>query len=56
LYPGFYRVGIGLLIEVGDQYLDEQGRPRPFSLEQVGRQVTPGLVVLRVDRRKHLTE
>ena len=51
--PGFYRVGIGSLVEIGDQTLDERGSPRPISLEQVGRQVTDASVVLRIDRRLH---
>ena len=51
--PGFYRVGIGSLVEIGDQTLDERGRPRPISLDQVGRQVTDDSVVLRIDRRHH---
>ena len=51
--PGFYRVGIGSLVEIGDQMLDERGRPRPISLDQVGRQVTDDSVVLRIDRRLH---
>ncbi len=50
--PGFYRVRTGSLVEIGDQTLDERGLPRPISLDQVGRQVTPGSVVLRVDRRQ----
>jgi len=51
--PGFYRVRIGSLVEIGDQTLDERGLPRPISLDQVGRQVTDDNVVLRVDRREH---
>ncbi len=51
--PGFYRVTIGSLVEIGDQTLDERGRPQPISLDQVGRQVTQGSVVLRIDRRQH---
>jgi hypothetical protein len=51
--PGFYRVRIGSLVEIGDQTLDERGRPRPISLDQVGRQVTDDNVVLRIDRRQH---
>jgi hypothetical protein len=51
--PGFYRVQIGSLVEIGDQTLDERGRPRPISLDQVGRQVTDDNVVLRIDRRQH---
>ena len=51
--PGFYRVRIGSLVEIGDQMLDESGRPRPISLDQVGREVTRERVVLRVDRRQH---
>ena len=50
--PGFFRVSIGSLVEIGDQTLDERGRPRPISLDQVGREVTRGLVVLRIDRRR----
>jgi hypothetical protein len=50
--PGFYRVRTGSLVEIGDQTLDERGLPRPISLDQVGRQVTPGSVVLRIDRRQ----
>ena len=53
LVPGFYRVEIGSLVEIGDQTLDEGGRPRPISLDQVGRQVTDDRVVLRIDRRLH---
>lgn len=52
-YPGFYRVRIGSLVEIGDQTLDERGRTRPISLDQVGRQVTDESVVLRIDRRHH---
>jgi hypothetical protein len=51
--PGFYRVRIGSLVEIGDQTLDERGLPRPISLDQVGRQVTNDNVVLRIDRRQH---
>jgi hypothetical protein len=51
--PGFYRVTTGSLVEIGDQTLDERGRPRPISLDQVGREVTHGSVVLRIDRRQH---
>jgi len=51
--PGFYRVRIGSLVEIGDQTLDERGRPQPISLDQVGRQVTDDSVVLRIDRRHH---
>jgi hypothetical protein len=51
--PGFYRVRIGSLVEVGDQMLDSHGRPRPVSLDQVGREVTRESVVLRIDRRQH---
>ena len=54
MVPGFYRVGSGSLVEIGDQTLDERGRPRPISLDQVGRQVTDDKVVLRIDRREHL--
>jgi hypothetical protein len=51
--PGFYRVCVGSLVEIGDQTLDERGRPHPISLDQVGRQVTDdNLVVLRIDRRQ----
>jgi hypothetical protein len=50
--PGFYRVSIGSLVEIGDQMLDESGRPRPISLDQVGRVVTQERVVLRIDRRQ----
>jgi hypothetical protein len=51
--PGFYRVGKGSLVEIGDQTLDERGRPHPISLDQVGRQVSDdNLVVLRIDRRQ----
>ena len=49
--PGFYRVGSGSLVEIGDQTLDERGRPHPISLDQVGRQVTDDSLVLRIDRR-----
>ena len=51
--PGFYRVRIGSLVEIGDQTLDESGRPCPISLDQVGREVTRERVVLRIDRRRH---
>ena len=54
--PGFYRVRIGSLVEIGDQTLDETGRPRPISLDQVGREVTRERVVLRIDRRQHPNE
>lgn len=50
--PGFYRVGVGSLVEIGDQTLDESGRPCPISLDQVGREVTRERVVLRIDRRQ----
>lgn len=50
--PGFYRVCTGSLLEIGDQTLDERGRPRPISLEQVGQLVTVESVVLRIDRRQ----
>jgi len=49
--PGFYRVQIGSLVEIGDQTVDARGRTCPISLDQVGRQVTNDNVVLRVDRR-----
>lgn len=49
--PGFYRVRIGSLVEIGDQTLDRHGRPCPVSLDQVGREVTRDRVVLRIDRR-----
>jgi len=51
--PGFYRVRIGSLVEIGDQMLDAHGRPCPVSLDQVGREVTRERVVLRIDRRQH---
>jgi len=50
--PGFYRVGVGSLVEIGDQTLDDRGRPCPISLDQVGRVVTVESVVLRIDRRQ----
>jgi len=50
--PGFYRVGVGSLVEIGDQTLDDRGRPCPISLDQVGRVVTGERVVLRIDRRQ----
>jgi len=50
--PGFYRVRIGSLVEIGDQMLDETGRPCPISLDQVGREVTRERIVLRIDRRQ----
>lgn len=50
--PGFYRVRIGSLVEIGDQTLDESGRPCPISLEQVGREVTRERIVLRIERRQ----
>ena len=50
--PGFYRVSIGSLVEIGDQMLDDSGRPRPISLDQVGREVTRERIVLRIDRRQ----
>ena len=50
--PGFYRVRIGSLVEIGDQTLDDSGRPCPISLDQVGREVTRERVVLRIDRRQ----
>jgi hypothetical protein len=49
---GFYRVRVGSLVEIGDQTLDESGRPCPVSLDQVGREVTRERVVLRIDRRR----
>jgi hypothetical protein len=51
--PGFYRVRIGSLVEIGDQMLDSRGQPCPISLDQVGREVTRDRVVLRMDRRQH---
>jgi len=50
--PGFYRVRVGSLVEIGDQTLDEMGRPRPIALDRVGREVTRDQVVLRIERRK----
>jgi len=50
--PGFYRVNTGSLVEIGDQMLDESGRPCPISLDQVGREVTRERIVLRIDRRR----
>ena len=50
--PGFYRVRIGSLVEIGDQTLDESGRPCPISLDQVGREVTRERIVLRIERRQ----
>ena len=50
--PGFYRVRIGSLVEIGDQTIDESGRPCPIALDQVGREVTRERVVLRIDRRQ----
>lgn len=50
---GFYRVGVGSLVEIGDQTVDESGRPCPISLDQVGREVTRERIVLRIDRRRH---
>ncbi|HEY6510943.1 MAG TPA: hypothetical protein VI032_03145 [Burkholderiaceae bacterium] len=50
--PGFYRVRIGSLVEIGDQMLDDSGRPCPISLDQVGREVTRERIVLRIDRRQ----
>lgn len=50
--PGFWQVPVGMLIESGDQWLDRQGRPHALPLEQVGRPVTAGAVVLRADRRR----
>jgi hypothetical protein len=51
--PGFYRVRVGSLVEIGDQTLDASGRPTPISLDQVGREVTREHIVLRIDRRQH---
>ena len=50
--PGFYRVRIGSLVEIGDQTLDDRGRPCPVTLDQVGREVTVERIVLRIDRRQ----
>jgi hypothetical protein len=50
--PGFYRVRIGSLVEVGDQTLDDLGRPCPISLDEVGREVTRERIVLRINRRQ----
>jgi len=50
--PGFYRVSVGSLVEIGDQTLDDTGRPCPVSLDQVGREVTRERIVLRIDRRQ----
>jgi len=52
LLPGFYRVGVGSLVEIGDQTLDSSGRPCPISLDQVGREVTRERIVLRIERRQ----
>jgi len=53
MVPGFYQVRIGSLVEIGDQMLDDSGRPCPVSLDQVGREVSRELVVLRIDRRHY---
>ncbi len=51
-YPGFYRVRPGTLVEVGDQVVDDAGRTRHCTLDQVGRLVSAEQVVLRADRRR----
>lgn len=53
-HPGFWRVPPGVLMEVGDQLVDRQGRLQPLPLESVGRPVTGNLLVLRVERRRQL--
>jgi hypothetical protein len=52
LVPGFYQVRVGSLVEIGDQTLDDRGRPCPVTLDQVGREVTLERIVLRIDRRQ----
>jgi hypothetical protein len=44
-------IGPNLLVEKGDEYLDENGRFVPFPLEAIGRKVPPGVLARRpVDR------
>jgi hypothetical protein len=40
-------IGPHLLVEKGDEYLDQNGRFVTFSLEAVGRPVPPGLLARR---------
>jgi hypothetical protein len=40
-------IGPELLVEKGDEYLDERGRFVPFPLEAVGRRVPPGVLARR---------
>lgn len=54
LAPGFYQVRVGSLVEIGDQTIDDRGRPCPVTLDQVGQQVTVERIVLRIDRRHDL--
>jgi hypothetical protein len=48
---GFYRVPVGTLVEMGDQYLDGRGRICTVSLDQIGQRVTAEQMILRVERR-----
>lgn len=52
-FPGFWQVPPGMLIEIGDSYLDPSGQPHACPLERIGVPVVSGLVVLRVERRLH---
>lgn len=48
--PGFRQLSSAELIEVGDQYLTEEGKFETYSLEFVGRHVAPGLIARRIVR------
>lgn len=50
-HPGFWQVPVGVLMEVGDQYVDRQGVLQALPLDQVGRPVAGNLVILRIERR-----
>jgi hypothetical protein len=52
--PGLWRVQPGLLAEHGDHYVDRDGRLTPLRLEDIGRPVPENLIVLRVERRRHV--
>ena len=44
-------IGPELLVEKGDEYLDERGRFVPFPLEAIGRKVPRGILARRpIDR------
>jgi hypothetical protein len=41
-------------MEQGDHYVDRDGRLTPLRLEDIGRPVPENLIVLRVERRRHV--